>query len=59
MEEWMVKLIELADIAKLTTLIKEETLSNFLYKWKPLWDFFLETNPPPKKNVTLTFGFDE
>ena len=39
MEEWMVKLMELAEMAKLTALIREKTLTNFMANWKPLLDF--------------------
>lgn len=32
----------LAEIAKLTTLIKGETLTSFVFMRKPFWDFVLE-----------------
>lgn len=39
MELWMVKLMQLANMEKLTTLIKENTLSSFV-TWKTPLDFF-------------------
>lgn len=42
-EKWMEKLMALTEIAKLTTLIKGETLTSFVSMRKPFWDFVLET----------------
>lgn len=41
-EKWMVKLMALTEIEKLTTLIKGEILISFVSTWKPFWDFVLE-----------------
>lgn len=38
MEEWAVKMVELAEMAKLTCLIWEET-TTFLKRLEPLWTF--------------------
>lgn len=35
MEEWIVKMMELAEIAKLTALVRGRTLSKFNDDWKP------------------------
>lgn len=54
MKEWMVKLVEPAEMMKLTTLIKEKSLSNFVFTWKLILDFLLEM----ERNTTLILGFD-
>lgn len=54
MKEWMVKLVQLAEMMKLTTLIKEKSLPNFVFTGKPILDFLLET----ERNATLILGFD-
>lgn len=38
-EQWTVKLMELVKIVKLTALIKEKSLTNFISTWKTLLDF--------------------
>lgn len=40
MEEWMVKMMELAEMIKLTFLFRENTASMFIANWKPIMDFF-------------------
>lgn len=49
------KLMELAEMVKLTTLLKEKTLSSFVFMWKPILDFLLET----ERNAVLIFVFDD
>lgn len=51
MEGGMVKLTELAGVAKEAILIKENT---FASTWKPLLDFLLVT----ERNTHLILGFD-
>ena len=43
MEEWLVKMMELAEMAKLTSLIREKTITMFTADWKPLIAFLPET----------------
>lgn len=43
MEEWVVKMMEIAGMAKQTTLIRDRTLSKFKGDQKPLNDFLQET----------------
>lgn len=53
MEEWLENMMELAEIGKLTALIKEKKhTSNFVSTWKPLLTFRLKT-----EIGTLTLGF--
>lgn len=47
MQKWMGKVIELAEMAKLTILIKEKNLSSSVYIWKEFLHFVLEM----KKNL--------
>lgn len=51
MEEWQLKLMELADMAS----IKEKTISSFVSTWKPIF-FFIETE---KNYEILVLGFDD
>lgn len=51
MEEWMVKLIELAEMANLTGLIIENTLFRHISTWELLLDFSIET----EKKIILGF----
>lgn len=53
-EESIVKLMELALIAKLSTLIKDKSLPSFLTIWGPFLDFMLEKDI----NEVLNLGFD-
>ena len=55
MEEWLVKLTDFAEMDKLTSLIRERTLSTFIDDWKPLMDF-LHKN---EKNELVIYGFDD
>lgn len=43
MEEWAVKVMQLAEMATLTVLIKENNLCSFVSIWKPLLDSLLKT----------------
>uniref|UniRef100_A0A670Y998 Uncharacterized protein n=1 Tax=Pseudonaja textilis TaxID=8673 RepID=A0A670Y998_PSETE len=53
MDEWLQKLMELTEMAKLTTLIKEKNISTFVSTWRHLLNFVLEV----EKNKTFDFGF--
>ena len=55
MEDWMIKLMELAQMAKLTALIRENTVTGFVSIWKPLLDYLLVM----QKNEVLILGFDD
>lgn len=52
MEEWIVKMMECAQMAKLPALIREKTLINFNADWKPLFNFLCET----EKNEIMIYG---
>lgn len=54
-EEWLVKLSELAGMAKLMAIIKEKTLIKFKKDWKPFIDFLHET----EHSQIVTYGFDD
>lgn len=57
MKEWMVKLIELAEMAKLIIPRKEKSLCSFVSTWKALlviYLFLLQT----KGNYILILGVD-
>lgn len=55
MEEWMVKLMELYEMAKLITLIKEKTSSSVVSTWRPFLDFLFKS----KIKETLILRFDD
>lgn len=42
MEEWIEKMIELAEMVKLTALIRKENVNNFVVTWKPFLGFLHE-----------------
>lgn len=42
-EEWLMKLMKLAELDKLMSLIIEKTVSILMADWKPLIDFLHET----------------
>lgn len=42
MEAWIVKMAELVEMAKLTSLIKEGPTNTFIKDWKPVRDFLLK-----------------
>lgn len=44
MEEWMVKMLELAETAKLTSWIRGKPISTFIADWKPFIDFFFRNS---------------
>lgn len=48
-EEWSAKEVELAETAKLTSLIRGKTISTFMAGWKPIINFLPET----EKDVLL------
>uniref|UniRef100_A0A8C5STB0 Uncharacterized protein n=1 Tax=Laticauda laticaudata TaxID=8630 RepID=A0A8C5STB0_LATLA len=54
MDEWLQKLMELAEMDKLTALIKEKK-NTFISTWKPLLDFVLEV----EKNESLILHFTD
>lgn len=41
-EDWMIKLIELTEMAKLTSLVRGKTIRTFLTDWKPYMEFLLK-----------------
>lgn len=48
----IVKVIDLEEMGKLAALLKEKTLSSFVFTWKPLLDFLLDI----KKKTNFTLG---
>ena len=52
-EEWVIKLLDLAQIAKLTILMKDKNILRFKEIWQPLLNYLLIT----KKNEVMTIGF--
>lgn len=42
MERGLVKITELAEVAKLTPLLKKKRISTFITDWKPLIEFSVE-----------------
>lgn len=52
-EKWVVKL---AEMTKLTALIREKILIHFNDDWKPLLNFVRETE---KMKLCMTYGFDD
>lgn len=55
MEEWLVKVTELAEVAKLTSLIRERTITTFISGWNILMDFLLKK----EENKLVIYGFDD
>lgn len=53
MEELLEKLMELAEMTKLTALIKEKKASNFISSWKPLLDIVLEIEKKGRSAVGI------
>ena len=53
MDEWKLKILELAAMAKLTVIMRERSTSIFTLEWKPLIEYFQETE---KENVFVS-GF--
>lgn len=54
MEEWMMKMMDIAEMAKLTALIRDQTLSKFNADWKSSLTFLHET----EKNEFIIHNFD-
>lgn len=54
MEEWMEMKMELAEMTKLTALIRDRALTRFYNDWKSLIDFQYET----EKDEFKMHGFD-
>ena len=52
-EDWIVKLMDLSQMAKLTALIREHSVSAFILTWQPLLDYLLAI----EKNDVLILGF--
>ena len=52
-EEWMFKLLKLAQMAKLTILMKDKNISRFKELWQPLLDYLLIT----ERNEVMMIGF--
>lgn len=53
MEEWMLKVMDLVEMAKLTSSVEKDFV--FVSIWKPFSDFLLKT----ETNETLTLVFDD
>lgn len=51
----IVKVIDLEEMGKSAALIKEKTLSSFVFTWKPLLDFLLDI----KRKQIVPLGFDD
>ena len=51
--EWIMKMMELAEMAKLTTIIKEGSVIKFMSDWKLFIEFLQET----EKNDIYVCGF--
>ena len=54
-EDWIVKLMDLAQMAKLTVLIREHSVSGFISTWQLLLEYLLVI----EKNEVLTLGFSD
>lgn len=54
-EEWLLKMMELVEMAKLMVLITEKTLAKCNSKWKPFVDVLQEID----KGQIMTYGFDD
>lgn len=54
MEEWLAKMMELREMNKLISLIREKVIFTFMAAWKPLIDLLRET----RKNTFMTCDFD-
>lgn len=52
MEEWLVKMLEVAEMTELTYLITERSTTIFISQWKPLMEFLLKN-----KNERLIYIF--
>ena len=53
MEEWMLKILELAEMAKLTAIIREISTNMFRLEWNPLIEYLHEK----EKNDVFVYGF--
>lgn len=58
MEKWLLKMVKLAEMAELTTLISEKKISALIADWKPLIDFLCETKQNPLMIMVLMIGQD-
>lgn len=54
LEAWRVKMRELEEMAKLTCLVRERTITAFISDWKPLIAFLLKR----EKSEIVIYGFD-
>ena len=54
-EDWIIKLMDLAHMAKLTVLIREHSISGFISAWQPLLEYLLVL----EKNEVLILGFSD
>lgn len=54
MEEWLIKMLELTELAKITSLVREKTIFIFMDDWKSLTDFLHEI----EKNCTYNLWFN-
>lgn len=55
MKEWILKLMELTEMAKLTALLTDSSLTTFHVIWRPLLDFLQDK----EKNQLLNLGFED
>lgn len=55
-EKWMLKMIEYAEMAKITSSIKDKTLLSFISIWKPFIDSLKEKKGGGE---LMTYGFDD
>lgn len=53
MEEWVVKLSELMEMAKVTWLVNNKTIHTFIKDWKHFMNFF----PEMGKSDVIIYGF--
>lgn len=57
-DEWLMKLIELAEKNKLTSLITEKTTSIFIGNWNPLMEIWQKMNNMKLRFMVLVIGQD-
>lgn len=54
-QEWLAKMVERAEMAKLTCLLRERSITTFFSDWNPLMDFLLKK----EGNELMIYGFDD
>lgn len=55
MEEWLVNMMDFAEMVKLISLIREKAVSTFIADWKTLIGFLRETG----KKILTTYSFND